>query len=77
MLAVLLAIVGLAVGFGADMAINKQRMGSAEEKAQKELARAKKEAEKLVDEAREEAKKAVDETRKELKGLEERLVTRE
>jgi ribonuclease Y len=84
MLAVLLAIVGLAVGFGANMAINKQRVGSAEEKAKKELAKAKKEADKLVEQAREEANKAVDETRKEeqarrreLKELEKRLVTRE
>jgi ribonuclease Y len=84
MLAVLLAIVGLAVGFGADMAINKQRTGSAEEKAKKELAKAKREAEKLVEQAREEANKAVEETRKEeqarrreLKDLEKRLVTRE
>jgi len=84
MLAVLLAIVGLAVGFGADMAINKQRVGSAEQKAQKELAKAKKEADKLIEQAREEANKAVDETRKEeqsrrreLKDLEKRLVTRE
>lgn len=84
MLAVLLAIVGLAAGFGANMAINKQRTGSAEEKAKKELAKAKKEAEKLVEQAREDANKAVEETRKEeqsrrkeLKDLEKRLVTRE
>lgn len=84
MLAVLLAIAGLAVGFGASVVINKQRVGSAEEKAQKELQKAKREAEKLVDQAREEAGKAVEETRKEeqarrkeLKELEKRLVTRE
>jgi ribonucrease Y len=84
MLAVLLAIVGLAVGFGGNVAISRQRVGSAEEKAQKELQKAKKEAEKLVDQAREEANKAVEETRRdeqsrrrELKDLEKRLVTRE
>jgi ribonuclease Y len=84
MLEVVLAVVGLALGFGANTVITKQRMGSAEEKAQKELSRAKKEAEKLVDQAREEANKAVEETRKEeqarrreLKDLEARLVTRE
>jgi ribonuclease Y len=84
MLAVLLAIIGLAAGFGASTVITKQRMGSAEEKAQKELAKAKKEAEKLISQAREEANKSVDETRKEeqsrrkeLKDLEQRLVTRE
>ncbi|HVV66894.1 MAG TPA: ribonuclease Y [Candidatus Saccharimonadales bacterium] len=84
MLAVVLAIVGLIAGFGANTVINKQRMGSAEEKAQKELDRAKREASKLVEQAREDANKAVEETRKEeqsrrreLKDLEKRLVTRE
>lgn len=81
---VVLAIAGLAVGFGANAALTKQRVGSAEERAKKELARAKREADKLVEQAREEAGKAVDETRKEeqsrrkeLKDLEQRLVTRE
>jgi len=84
MIEALLAIVGLVAGFGANTVINKQRMGSAEERAKKELQRAKKEAEKLVDQAREESNKAVEETRKEeqsrrreLKDLEQRLVTRE
>jgi ribonucrease Y len=84
MLAVVLAIVGLVAGFGANAAVNKQRMGSAEERAKKELQKAKKEAERLVDQAREESNKAVDQTRKEeqgrrkeLKDLEQRLVTRE
>jgi ribonuclease Y len=84
MIEALLAIVGLVAGFGANTVITKQRQGSAEQKAQKELQRAKKEAEKLVSEAREEANKAVDETRKEeqsrrneLKELEKRLVGRE
>lgn len=84
MLEVLLAIAGLAAGFGASTVITKRRMGSAEEKAQKELQRAKKEADKLISQAREEANKAVDETRKEeqtrrkeLKEIERRLVGRE
>lgn len=84
MLAVVLAIVGLAVGFGANTVITRQRLGSAEAKAEKELQKAKKEADKLVDQAREEAGKAVEEARKEeqtrrreLKDLEKRLVTRE
>jgi ribonucrease Y len=84
MLAIVLAIVGLVAGFGANAAVNKQRMGSAEERAKKELQRAKKEAEKLVDQAREDSNKTVEETRKEeqarrkeLKDLEQRLVTRE
>lgn len=84
MLAVLLAAIGLVVGFGASTAVNYQRKGSAEAKAKKELEKAKREAGKLVEQAKEESKKAADETRKEeqarrkeLKDLEERLVTRE
>jgi ribonuclease Y len=84
MLAVVLAIVGLFAGFGANAVVTKQRMGSAEEKAKKELQKAKKEAEKLIDQAREDSNKAVEETRKEeqarrkeLKELEQRLVNRE
>jgi ribonuclease Y len=84
MLAVLLAVVGLFAGFGANMVVSKQRMGSAEEKVQKELAKAKKEAEKLIEQAREESAKAIEQTRKEeqsrrgeIKDLEKRLVSRE
>ncbi|HEY4964355.1 MAG TPA: ribonuclease Y [Candidatus Saccharimonadales bacterium] len=84
MLAIVLAIVGLAVGFGANAVITKNRMGSAEIKAEKELEKAKKEAAKLVDQAREESNKSADEfrkeeqsRRKELKDIEQRLVTRE
>ena len=84
MIAALLAIVGLAVGFGASTVITKQRRSSAEEKAEKELQKAKKEADKLIAQAREDANKAVEETRKEeqarrneLKDLEKRLITRE
>jgi len=84
MLTILFAVIGIAVGFGASTIIMKQRTGSAEEKAQKELQKAKKEADKLISQAREEANKAVEETRKEeqsrrneLKDLEKRLITRE
>ncbi len=84
MIEALLAIAGLIVGFGANTVITRQRVGTAEDKAQKELQKAKKEAEKLIDQAREEANKAVDETRreelvrrKEIKELEQRLVKRE
>ncbi len=84
MIEALLAIAGLVAGFGASTALTKQRVGSAEERAKKELQKAKKEAEKLVEQAREEANKSVDETRKEeqsrrkeLKDLEQRLVSRE
>src|SRR5665213_94292 len=84
MLAVVLAIVGLFAGFGANAAVNKQRMGSAEERTKKDMEKAKREAAKLIDQAKEEAKKEIEETRKEehsrrreLKDLEGRLVTRE
>lgn len=84
MLAILLAIVGLVVGFGVAMLVMQQRKGSAEEKSKKELERAKKEANKMIEQAREESNKAVDQTRKEeqarrkdLKDLEERVVARE
>lgn len=84
MIAVLLAVLGVAIGFGASTIITKQRRSSAEEKADKELQKAKKEAEKLISQAQEEANKAVEATRKdeqsrrnELKDLEKRLVTRE
>lgn len=84
MLAVVLAIVGLVAGFGTNAVITKQRLGSSEEKAEKELQKAKKEADRMIEQAREDSAKAVEETRKEeqsrrneLKDLEKRLVTRE
>jgi ribonuclease Y len=84
MIDAVIGILCLIAGFGGNAAVSKRRMGSAEEKAQKELEKAKKEAAKLVDNAREEANKAVDEgrkdeqsRRKELKELEQRLVSRE
>lgn len=84
MLEVLLAVAGLAIGFGSNAVITKRRIGSAEVRAEKELEKAKKEANKLIEKAREESKKEIDETRKaeharrgELKDLEKRLVNRE
>jgi ribonuclease Y len=84
MLEALLAIVGLIAGFGANTVITKQRVGTAQDQAKKELAKAKKDAEKLIAEAREEANKAIEEgkreeqsRRRELKDLEARLVQRE
>jgi ribonuclease Y len=79
-----LTVVGIAVGFGANTVVTRRRVGSAEEQAKKELSKAKKEADKLVDQAREEAAKAIEEgkkeeqsRRKEVKELEQRLITRE
>lgn len=81
---IVLAVAGLAVGFGANNVLTKRKVGSAQEQADKEVAKAKKEAAKLLDEAREEAAKIADQTRKEeqtrrreLKDLEQRLVSRE
>ena len=81
---IVLAVAGLAVGFGANTVLTKQRVGSAQEQAEKQLAKAKREANKTLDEAREEAAKIADATRKdekarrsELKDLEQRLVNRE
>jgi ribonuclease Y len=79
-----LAIIGIATGFGANTFLTKQKVGTAEEQAKKELAKAKKEANKLVDEAREQATVAAEEARKleqtrrkELKEIEQRLLDRE
>jgi ribonuclease Y len=81
---IVLAVAGLAVGFGANTVVTKRKLGSAQDQAEKELSKAKREASKLLDEAREEAGKLTDETRKEeqsrrkeLKDLEQRLVSRE
>lgn len=81
---IVLTVVGVAAGFGANVAITRQRVGSVEEQAKKELDKAKREASKLVTEAREEAATFIQDARKEeqnhrreLKELEQRLVTRE
>lgn len=57
MIEALLAVAGLAVGYGTNVVITKRRIGSAEIKAEKELEKAKKEANKLIEKAREESKK--------------------
>jgi len=84
LLTIVLAVVGLGVGFGANTVITRQRIGSAEEQAKKELEKAKREAEKLKREARDDADKLLADARKEeqahrreLKDLEQRLVSRE
>jgi len=82
--AIVLALVGLGAGYSASTVINQKKIGSVEDKAQKELAKAKREADKQLDQAREEAAKIAEEARKdeqsrrrELKDLESRLVQRE
>lgn len=81
---VILALAGIAIGFGANTVLVKRKVGSAQEQADKELSKAKKEAAKLLDEARDEAAKIADQTRKEeqtrrreFKDIEQRLVSRE
>ena len=81
---IVLALAGVAVGFGASTAAAKQKLGSAQDKAEKELKAAKKEADKLTEEAREEVNRANEEARKleetrrkELKEIEQRLLDRQ
>ena len=81
---IVLAVAGIAVGFGANTVVTKRKLGSAQEQANKEVSKAKRDAGKLLDEAREEAAKLADESRKEeqarrreLKDIEQRLVSRE
>jgi ribonuclease Y len=81
---IVLAVAGLAAGFGANTVLTKRKLGSAQEQADKELSKAKKDAAKLVDEAREEAAKLAEQTRREeqtrrreFKEIEQRLVSRE
>lgn len=81
---IVLALVGIGIGFGASTITTKKKLGSAEEQANKELAKAKKDAAKLVDEARSEAMSLADEARKdevnrrkEFKEIEQRLLGRE
>jgi ribonuclease Y len=84
MLPALLAIVGLAAGFGANTVITQKKIGSAQDQAKKEVSKAKKEGEKLIAEAREQAAVVAEEARRdeqarrrEVKDLENRLVQRE
>ena len=83
-LAVVLAVAGLGVGYGGSTYINKRNNKANEDKAAKELSRAKKDAEKLIQTAREDAARIAEEARtdeksrrSELKDLENRLVQRE
>ncbi len=81
---IVLAIAGVGVGFGANTYFTKQKLGSAEEAAKKELQKAKKDGEKLVSEAREKAAEIAETARREdqnhrkqQKDLEARLISRE
>ena len=61
---IVLAVAGVAVGFGASTVTTKKKLGAASEQADKEVAKAKKEAAKVVDEARKEAAEVADQARK-------------
>lgn len=81
---IVLALVGIGVGFGASNVTAKRKLGTAQDQANKELSKAKKEASKLVEEARDEVNRANEEARKleqtrrkELKEVEQRLLDRE
>lgn len=81
---VVLALVGIGIGFGASTAVSKQKLSKADENAQKELKKAKQEAEKLVTKAKEEALEIAETARKEdqarrreFKDIEKRLLDRE
>jgi len=81
---IVLAVVGIGLGFGANTVITKRKLGSAEEAVDKELKKAKKEGEKLISDAREKAATMADEARKEdqsrrkeLKDSEQRLISRQ
>ncbi len=83
-IAIVLALVGVGVGFGIQSYLTTKRVGSAQDQAEKELESAKKESDRLLDDARAEAAKIADASRKEeatrrneLKDLERRLITRE
>lgn len=84
LLTIVMAVVGLGAGFGANAVITKRKLGSAQDQAANELAQAKKEAGKIVENAHDEASKISSEARREektrrneLKDLENRLVQRE
>jgi len=83
-LAIVLAIVGLAIGGAAGVFYMRQQSGKAEEEAKKELTKAKKEAAETIRKAEEEAARKSEEARKdeqkrrgELKDIEQRLIARE
>lgn len=83
-IAIVLAVVGAGVGFGASQQLTKKKLGSAEKEAEKQLQKAKREANDIVGKAKDEAHRIADEARreeaqrrKETKELEARLRDRE
>ena len=83
-ISIVLAVVGLGIGFGASTTITKRKLGTAQDAADKELKKAKKEAEKQISDAREEAAKLAENARKEeqvrrreTKEIEQKLLDRQ
>lgn len=83
-LSIVLAVVGLGAGYGANEVVMRRRLLLARTQNDKELEKAKKEADKVLAAAKEEAAKTAEEARreeqsrrKELKDLENRLIQRE
>ncbi len=83
-LAVILAVAGLGVGYGASTYTTKKKLGSAEVVAKKELEKARKDAAKIVENAKSEANEIADDARRdeqkrrnEVKEIEKRLLARE
>ncbi len=81
---IVLALAGIGVGFGASTYAGKKKVGSAEERVEKELKKAKAEAEKELSKAKAEAAELIDDARKEdqkrrneFKDIEKRLLSRE
>jgi ribonuclease Y len=81
---IVLAVAGLAVGFGASTAVTQKKLGASKDAASKEMAQAKKDGAKELAKAREEAAQVAEEARrdeqsrrKELKQIEQRLLDRE
>lgn len=83
-IAIVLALVGAGVGYGASQQVTKKKLGTAEKEAEKQLNKAKREASEILSKAKDEAHKIADEARrdestrrKELKEIEARLLGRE
>jgi ribonuclease Y len=79
-----LLVVGIGAGFGANTVITRKKIGDANEVAKKETQKAKKEANKILEDARSEAAAVAETTRKEestrrkeIKDIEQRLLDRE
>ncbi len=82
--AIILAIVGLGVGYGGSTVLTKRKLGSADDAAKKELDKARKEAAKAIENAKAEAADIAETARKdeqkrrsEVKDIEKRLLDRE